>query len=569
MQRIAGCFEQLYGARAPRLMDRLAMLIGRYGVDAAADSAPEALWDEGDTLLITYADSLCAEGEPSLLTLRRFAEAHLADAVRIIHVLPFFPDSSDDGFSVIDYRKVLEDLGTWRDVERIGEIFDLMYDLVLNHVSARSSWFRDFERGIAPARDFFIEADPSQDYGAVVRPRSQPLLTEVQTPEGTRHVWTTFSADQVDLNFANPDVLFEFFDILFQYLTHGVRVLRLDAIAYLWKKPGTSCIHLPETHAVVKIFRDVLAMVAPRTLLLTETNVPHDQNTSYFGAGDEAHLVYQFSLPPLVLHALLRGTSRYLTQWAETLGAPGPGRTFLNFTASHDGVGVRPLEGLLPDDEVDVLVAAVRKRGGRVSTRTDGDGADRPYELNCSYFDALRPDDADDLDQHVQRFLCSQLIALAMQGIPAVYIHSLTATPNDKAACERTGAARSLNRHRWHEPDLRALLDDDAAPTSRVFEEYRRLLAIRRKQPALHPDASQTILHLGNAVFGMVRTNERTGDRLVHVANMTHHVVKLDAGKGGIDLATSGWCDVLSNDAGNGPITLPPYQTRWLVAGRK
>jgi len=121
-----------------------------------------------------------------------------------------------------------------------------------------------------------------------------------------------------------------------------MRIARLDAVAFLWKELGTNCLHLPETHELVKLFRDVCEIVAPRAIILTETNVPHAENVSYFGQGDEAHMVYQFSLPPLLLHAFITGNGQYLTHWASGLEPPPAGCTFFNFTASHDGVGVRP-----------------------------------------------------------------------------------------------------------------------------------------------------------------------------------------------------------------------------------
>lgn len=129
-----------------------------------------------------------------------------------------------------------------------------MFDLVLNHCSARSSWFKDFIAGIEPARHYFLNMDPKQDYSEVVRPRTSPLLTKTRTIDGEANVWTTFSADQVDLNWCNPEVLFEFIDILMFYISKGMRIVRMDAVAFVWKELGTNCIHLPETHEIVKLF---------------------------------------------------------------------------------------------------------------------------------------------------------------------------------------------------------------------------------------------------------------------------------------------------------------------------
>jgi sucrose phosphorylase len=566
-------FERLYGSdRTPLLLERLGALAGRFGLDIAwRNERRPTRWDEGDSILITYGDMVRAEGEKPLQTLNRFATRFLKDAVRGIHILPFFPSSSDDGFSVIDYRVVDEALGEWGDVEAIGEHFDLMFDLVLNHVSSQSTWFRHFQTGIAPERHYFFFMEPEVDLSAVVRPRTSPLLTLTQTPCGERYVWTTFSADQVDLDFSNPDVLFEFLEILLSYATHGARIIRLDAIAYLWKEVGTPCINLPQTHEVVKLLRDVLEGLSPRTLLLTETNLPHDQNVSYFGDGDEAHMVYQFSLPPLLLHALQTGNSSYLTTWARDLDDPPPGCTFLNFTASHDGIGVRPLEGIVPDEELFDLVERVEKLGGRVSSRTGNDGRARPYELNITWFDAMGDPMIQDEATQIARFLCSQAIALALRGIPGIYFHSLTAGRNDYSGVQQTGHPRAINRGRWSEVQLNDLLSDRTSVTSRVYREYRRLLVLRAAYPAFHPDVPQRVLDLDNGLFGIERLATDGSERVISVHNLTNAAREIDIcglnSDGGAVPNEYQWIDIVADeivDGADGSLALAPYQTRWL-----
>ncbi len=419
MYRLRGRLERLYGKKSgSQLLERLTLLAGRYAVEDLREPSPKGgpHWNEQDTLLITYGDMVCAPEEKPLKTLGRFLDQRLKGAISNVHILPFFPYSSDEGFSVIDYLEVDDRLGSWEDVQAIGKELGLMFDLVLNHTSRQSSWFTNFVNGIAPARDYFIIIDPETDLKAVVRPRTSPLLSPTQTAVGERCVWTTFSTDQIDLNFANPDVLFEFLDILLDYVKRGARIIRLDAIAYLWKRSGTSCLNLPETHEIVKLLRDVLAMLAPQVILLTETNLPHEQNLSYFGEGDEAHMVYQFSLPPLLLHALHTGSGQYLNEWANSLPPIPTGCTYLNFTASHDGIGVRPLEGLVPETEIERLIATVEERGGYVSKRTDGtSGSEKPYEFNITYFDALSDFGHSITDRHIARFLCSQAIMLGLK----------------------------------------------------------------------------------------------------------------------------------------------------------
>lgn len=576
LQRIRQRLGRLYGDEVlPRLMHRLDLIVGRYGVGATcADGEPCARWNQRDAVLICYGDMLRADrlddgGESPLATLRRFLGEQVGDALSAVHVLPFFPYSSDDGFSVIDYRAVDPALGSWHDIQKLGEDYRLMVDLVINHVSSQSHWFRAYCNGMAPERHYFIEVEPDVDLSAVTRPRTSPLLRAVQTPYGERHVWCTFSHDQVDVDFSNPDVLFEFLDILLFYVHNGAQIVRLDAIAYLWKQIGTRCIHLPRTHEVVKLLRDVLEMLQPGLVLLTETNVPHAENVSYFGDGDEAHMVYQFSLPPLLLHALSTGNATYLTDWAANLAPPPAGCTYFNFTASHDGIGVRPLEGLLPQDEFDALVAGVEQRGGLVSRRSNADGSTTPYELNITYFDAVGV--PGDLDASIARFLCTQTIAMGLQGVPGIYFNSLLGASNNLTGVERTGRARTINRQKWTDAELAALLDPAGGhQASRVLPEYLRRLNLRRVRAAFHPDAAQRVLDLPAGLFGVRRDARDGAERLWMVANLTGSPLTLAMGRIDKHWKRHRWAELIagwSAAAENLPakLTLVPYQVVWLV----
>jgi len=555
----------LYGNRAEKLLERFVMMIGRYGV--GVDVVPAAFrWDERDSVLITYADTLSDPGNGSPLNaLETFAQKHLKGAIRTIHLLPFYPWSSDDGFSVIDYRKVDPACGTWNDVERLGEGFDLMFDMVLNHCSAKSSWFKDFVAGIEPARHYFLPMDPDGDYSTVVRPRTSPLLTRTRTRDGEAHVWTTFSADQVDLNWQNPEVLFEFLDILFLYLSKGMRIARMDAVAFVWKTLGTNCIHLPETHEIVKLFRDILEIVAPQAIILTETNVPHAENISYFGEGDEAHMVYQFSLPPLCLHALATGNATYLTKWAKELEPPPTGCTFFNFTASHDGIGMRPVEGLLPEKEKKKLIRHVEDAGGRVSWRSMPDGSKSPYELNITYYSALADKGAPAIG--AARFLCSQALALSLRGIPGIYFHSLTATENDIEGVEATGQNRSINRHNWKLDALKAHIGDGVPKT--VFVLYLRMLRRRANHPAFHPHAEQRVFDMDPELFVHSRISLNREERIFCIYNFTAKEKSITNPMDSELLKkTKSFYDILSGrtfGSGKRGIKLAPYQALWLV----
>jgi len=552
----------LYGAQTAGLVDRILARVGQF---APVPPPRQACFSEGDVLLITYGDSILMPELTPLQSLRRFLDDCLGEAVSGVHVLPFFPYSSDDGFSVIDYRAVNPALGDWEDIRHLARDRRLMVDLVINHVSRESPWFAQYLADVPPGRDYFIERSPTLDLSQVVRPRSHPVLVPVHTARGLRYLWATFSDDQIDLDFANPDVLLEFVDILLFYLQQGADLVRLDAIAYLWKELGTACIHLPQTHAVVKALRVIMAAVNPGAVLLTETNVPHRENISYFGDGDEANMVYQFALPPLVLHALASGDGRALNRWAATLMPPPPGCTFLNFIASHDGIGLRALEGWVEPEEVDRLVDAMHRFGGYVSMRAHGDGAESPYEINIALFDACRGTYHGEDGWQVQRFLCSQLIMLALQGVPAIYIHSLLATPNDAKGVERTGRTRSINRRRWHWDDLQPLLEAPFTPQSQVFNALRRVLSLRAREPCFHPAAPQRILDLGPRVLAVERS--RHGRRLLALNNLGPEPLTLPREAIGRAGAAEELIGGQTWPADQQELVLQPYQVAWLGTG--
>lgn len=569
-QRLLAHLACLYGdERAAELLPRLHGLINRHIEIRQGKRLEVPRWDEKDGVLIAYGDSVQYPGMTPLASLKQFLDRRLNGVFSLVHILPFFPYSSDDGFSVSDFRAVNSQLGDWGDVAALGENFSLMFDLVLNHMSREHLWFVNYVNNEQPGCDYVIEVAPEENLSMVVRPRSSPLLSGVRTPRGMRHVWATFSNDQIDLNYANPDVLLEFIDILLEYVRRGARAVRLDAVAFLWKQIGTSCIHLPQTHEVIKLFRTLMEVLEPGAILLTETNVPHAENISYFDDGDEANMVYQFSLPPLILHAIMRQTTEYLVPWARSLEqeALPEGCTYLNFTASHDGVGLRPLEGIVPEQEVNELLDMMRKRGGYVSLRATTEGRDRPYELNISYFDAFAVEN-DDVDPwRIARFMLSQTLPLSFRGIPAVYFNALGATPNDPLGVERTGMTRSINRRKWDGSELERLIDLPLTDAGQVFPEYIRRLRIRRGIKAFHPDAPQRVLAMPDGIFALERVSLDGRQKVYAIHNITGDRVVLDISS--LGEATTRWFDALHQivpDIDQEGLRLRPYQSVWLMA---
>ena len=533
-------------------------------IDSAAIKKREKqdYFSQKDAVLITYGDTLNRAGEAPVKTLHRFANTYLKDVFSAIHILPFFPFSSDDGFSVIDFFSVNPELGSWSDINTLGADFQLMFDLVLNHVSAKSKWFKAYLDEKKGFKDLATEVDPEVDLSKVTRPRSLPLLTEFKKRSGKRvHVWTTFSEDQIDLNYASIDVLEKMIKALLFYVENGATLIRLDAIAYLWKEIGTNCIHLSQTHDVVKLFRRILDMVAPHVKLITETNVPHDENISYFGDGeDEAQMVYNFTLPPLLFYSFANEDSTVLSEWAKGLYLESQSNTFFNFTASHDGIGVRPLEGILPKTEIDRLIKVVKKNGGNVSYKSNPDGSESPYELNITYVDALYNEKNDRDIYHSQRVLASQAIQFALPGVPATYIHSLLGSRNWEQGLRETNRARTINREKLDVDDVLFELQRSKSFRSKIFYPYIDLIKIRRRQEAFHPNSPFKILPIDPKVFAIKRY--RSNQAVYALTNLSSNRVSVTLSGEAVPLIVK---DLFTGkEYRTDSLELNPYQVLWL-----
>jgi sucrose phosphorylase len=563
----------IYEDEAAGLAERLERLVNSYREHLSAPEGfrrGELSLSQSDSIMIAYGDSFSGPDGSPLTYLLRFLDEELDGTVSGVHVLPFSPYSSDDGFSVIDYRQVDPDLGTWADVEALADEFVLMADLVLNHCSAQGPWFQAFLRDEAPYNRYFITADPDTDVSQVARPRAHPLLTPFETAAGTRYVWTTFSADQVDLDFGNPDVLFEMLDVFLGYIVHGARIIRLDAIAYLWKELGTSCLHHPKTHAVVKLMRAIVEELAPWVIIITETNVPHEENVSYFGDGhDEAHMVYNFSLPPLTLDAFLREDAGYLTQWGKGLATGSTATTYFNFLASHDGIGLLPTHGILSDSERDRLVQSVLDRGGRVSYKATATGQ-IPYEMNINYLDAVAPKQLP-ASQRAAIFLAAQAVMLSLAGVPGIYYHSLIGSENWQEGVEETGHNRTINREKLLFSRVSDELADPESLRALVLEGYKRLLRARAGSPAFHPAASQSILESPAAVFSVIRHADDENVLCLMNVSGEHQELSFLDGELGLgderlfrDLITETLVVPSREDGNRVSLGIEPYEVLWL-----
>jgi glucosylglycerate phosphorylase len=511
---------------------------------------------EKNVYLITYGDSIYEKGKPTLETLHQFLKGNVGNTVTDVHLLPMFPYTSDDGFSVTDYRTIHPDLGNWEDIKNLSKDYRLMFDFVANHISKSSEWFQEYLKGNPAYKHYFISKDPDFDTSSVVRPRTSPLFHDYQGENGVKTAWTTFSEDQVDLNFQHFPVLSEMMDILLEYAFMGGTSIRLDAIGFIWKESGTSCMHLPQAHAIIQLWRLVLDHFCPNIQIITETNVPHKENISYFGDGqNEANMVYQFSLPPLVLHTFTTHDARILTSWAKTIGPVSDKATYFNFLASHDGIGMRPTEGILSDEEKNHLVEKVLENGGKVSYKNNPDGTRSVYELNINYGDALlNPEDQSEALQ-VQKILAAHSILLSVVGVPAIYYHSLLGSRNDAKGYLESGINRRINREKLEYSRIIEEVENDSRRSS-IFSGLKKLIEIRQGLAAFSPYASQKVLDLGDKVFALKRVDEETGEPLIFVVNVSHQETDVELFGSGTDLITGNRI--------HGTIRLAPYQFIWV-----
>ncbi len=537
-----------------------------------SQTARENRISERDVILITYADMVQERGKSNLQSLHEFLTQHVPDSISTVHILPFYPYSSDDGFAVTDYKEVNQTYGSWDDIDHLGDDYRLMFDAVINHISSQSDWFQGFLRGELPYRDFFTVIEPGTDLSMVFRPRSSPLLTPVDTADGEKLVWTTFSTDQIDLNYRDPALLQKVVEVLLFYVEHGAEFIRLDAVTFIWKQIGTPSINLPETHRIIQLLRTVLDIVAPNVTIITETNVPHKDNISYFGDGtNEAQMVYNFALPLLTIHAFLTGNAQILSKWADTLELPSDQTAFFNFLAGHDGIGMLPVRDILESSDIEMLVEQTLVKGGNVSYKSNSDGSLSPYELNINYLDMLGQDGVEESPELTcNRFLTSQAIMLALRGVPGIYFHSLFGSRNWMEGVEKTGRNRTINREKMDRTILETELNDSDSLRQNIFHRYRRLLQIRGGNPSFHPNAGQDIWMINEAIFSLIRSSTDNRFHVLCLHNVCNREVALEIDLSGstlkgpyplVDLI-GGKRFISSGDSLK--LSLAPYQSLWL-----
>ena len=583
-ERILGQLVFLYGEETARTtMPELERVMEVYTahkplamIEEEKEYDPTNRFTEKDVILITYGDLIRGESRSPLGMLADFCDRYLEGTINTLHILPFFPYSSDRGFSVVDFETVDPKLGTWDDIEALEGRYQLMFDGVINHVSAKSRWFQEFLNGNPQYRDFFISySSPDEltqdDRKLIFRPRTSDILTKFDTISGAAYLWTTFSQDQIDLNYQNPDVLLRVIEILLLYVRHGATIIRLDAVTFLWTQPGTVCIHLKQTHEIVKLFRNVLDGVAPRVAIITETNVPHEENISYFGNGtDEAQMVYNFALPPLVLHTFYTQDVSVLSKWAATLDSRSEATTFFNFLDSHDGIGIMAVKNILTKNDIDLIIRKATDHGGFVSYKTGANGDEEPYEINITWYSALNREGEEDVAFQVKRFVASRIISFVLQGVPGIYLHSLIGTPNDIAAVYHTTSKRDINRSVIDGNAFEEALKDPLSKISRISRELGRLTAIRVAKKAFHPHGQQKVLTVSPRVFAVYRISPEEDEHILCLINVSDKLCRLEMPLSDLNRDETHWFDLVSemewmaDDDKLLSVSLQPYDIVWL-----
>ena len=537
--------------------------------DKEPKNSTKDYWSENTILLITYADSINRGlSGKTLNDFGKFYKQYLEKFINSIHFLPFFPSSGDGGFSVKNHHDVDKAYGTWEDIQSLSKKANIMTDLVLNHSSSKGDWYKNFLDDKDPGKDYFYVVDKNYDCSKVVRPRDHDLLTEIELQNKKKFLWCTFSHDQIDLNFKNPDVLLEFIKLIIKLSSYGIKIFRLDAVAFIWKQPGTTCLNLSQTHEIIKLLRDIVDQLDKNLIIVTETNLPKQENLSYFGKNDEAHWIYNFSLPPLIVNTFLFEDSVALTKWSMKMPPAQLGNAYLNFIASHDGIGMRPAEGILSDKEIKKMLQRLKKNGSKFSMRKLSNNEEKVYEANISLFNALQFTDSDLKGKFaLKRFIAAHCIILAIEGVPAFYFNSLFATKNDEETFASTGVKRNLNRYKWHYSTLVNLIKTNNTIEKNCYETFKKLISIRKIQPAFHPNATQFTLNLDKNIFAVWRQSRDRKQSIFALTNVSSKTIKLNTNKINL-IDDEKWFDLLSQETkitDDQYVKLMPFQSLWIT----
>ncbi len=433
--------------------------------------------------LITYADRL---GGGDIRTLHRLLKGPLAGLFGGVHILPFYYPihGADAGFDPIDHTKIDPCLGGWADIKELGQDVDLMADLIVNHVSSSSPQFLDYsEKGDASVyKDMFLtmasifpNGATEDDLLTIYRPRpGLPFSYVTLKNDQKRLLWTTFSKQQIDINVSDPQGKAYLQSVLQTLHNNGIRMVRLDAVGYAVKKPGSTCFMIPETFTFIKYLTRQAANLDIEVLVEI-----HSHFLRQIEIARQVDRVYDFALPPLVLHAIFNHTARYLKQWLEI--SPRNAVTVLD---THDGIGMidigaddsdhQDCPGIIPSEELDALVEKIHSNSNGQSRLASGAAASNLdlYQVNCTFYDALGRND--------REYMLARAIQFFAPGVPQVYYVGLLAGENDMTLLAKSGVGRDINRHYYTPEEI------DLAIQRPVVQSLFELIRFRNRHPAFN-----------------------------------------------------------------------------------
>lgn len=474
--------------------------------------------------LVTYADRL---GGGGMQTLHRLINGPMTGLFGGVHILPFYYPihGTDAGFDPIDHNIVDPCLGSWEDVKAIGQNVDLMADLIVNHVSAKSSQFIDFlEKGkdstynglFLTLNSVFPKGTNEADLLAIYRPRPSLPFTCFKMKDGNKRLlWTTFTNEQIDIDLDSPQGQTYLQTVLRTLHENGISLVRLDAVGYAIKKPGSSCFMIPETFE----FIDALTQQA-KTLEIEVLVEIHSYYRKQIEIAKRVDRVYDFALSPLVLHAIFNRTARYLKEWL----AISP-RNAVTVLDTHDGIGVIDIgadsanpkahPGLIPPEELDALVEQIHSNSRGKSRQATGAAASNLdlYQVNCTFYDALARND--------NNYLLARAIQFFAPGVPQVYYVGLLAGENDMDLLAKSGNGRDINRHYYSQEEV------DQAIQRPVVQDLFELIRFRNQHPAF------------NGAFSLPKTNKQSELAMRWDKGDTWALLKVDFASGSYQITSN------------------------------
>ncbi len=609
----------------PGIMTHLQELADWLAQNFERPANASAAFDEKTVLCISYVDHIaCADNTPPAVELERFFNQHLAGLYSHLHILPHFPSPmihegvkgpagrADGGFEAMNYRMDPK-FGTPADLKKVKA--KLMYDFVLNHLSAKGDLFQKFIDEVPGYENFFLNFTDEEiarlDMTPVFRPREHnPIISFVNAKGVKKNVWCTFSETQADINILDPRVFNLIMESLVKdFVAEGASWIRLDAVGYLVKMLGlkpreasTDCFGVPETHNVLKAMRCFFDDVAPGIALVPEVNATGEVIATYFGENsDEGHIVYDFPSAPVSLYTIYREDAIAVLQWARKR-AKHPERIGLSFTNTHDGIGVLPMAEVddAPEGKsaLDFFVHQVERRGGGVNYKAkliDGKNVRVPYEACITWTQAiLTPPEAaslkgnrlrvEELEHIVDRFMASQsFIYSGPHCVPADYMGVITGLLNDEELYQIAGHRRNKNRGLVDPAAFQKALErpenNYEQLRNTIYRRKEQLIKARQQCPAFSPHAAcqvDVVKSHGTdrPVYSILRTAPQGGQKVLALTNCTpqaQSVALQDVYAAQFNIAFAE--DVLSNAPGNvtlnadGTLTLKPYQVAWLKIG--